>query len=129
MKIQPKLRPPVIPDDPSEGTDEASDTTDTSKIAEIVEIDDELRKIEEFIEPNEDGEYHFEDLFLGTWDEDKDSAIKISLKETFGKHLFCLTVPSTTTLDELKQSITEHFHLVRQLGLLIASNSSLAARL
>lgn len=101
----------------------------TSKIAEIVEIDDELRKIEEFIEPNEDGEYHFEDLFLGTWDEDKDSAIKISLKETFGKHVFCLTVPSTTTLDELKQSITEHFHLVRQLGLLIASNSSLAARL
>lgn len=94
-----------------------------------MEIDDELRKIEEFIEPNEDGEYHFEDLFLGTWDEDKDSAIKISLKETFGKHVFCLTVPSTTTLDELKQSITEHFHLVRQLGLLIASNSSLAARL
>lgn len=40
----------------------------TSKIAEIVEIDDELRKIEEFIEPNEDGEYHFEDLFLGTWE-------------------------------------------------------------
>ena len=29
VKIQPKLRPPVIPDDPSEGTDEASDTTDT----------------------------------------------------------------------------------------------------
>ena len=35
-KIQPKLRPPVLPDDPSEGSDEASDTSKG-----IVEIDDD----------------------------------------------------------------------------------------